>query len=113
MFVPVNGLRGTEEVKQAVAAIGAIIMPHNLYLHSALVKTRQWADFLRVFWFFFCNLSHYFRIDRQNPRAVSEANKYFLIESCIALFISFILNLFVITVYGHNFYGVTYEEVNK
>jgi len=90
LFVPVNGLRGTEEVKQAVAAIGAIIMPHNLYLHSALVKTRQ--------------------IDRQNPRAVSEANKYFLIESCIALFISFILNLFVITVYGHNFYGVTYEE---
>ena len=57
--------------------------------------------------------SNNFRIDRQNPRAVSEANKYFLIESCIALFISFILNLFVITVYGHNFYGVTYEEVNK
>ena len=41
LFVPVNGLRGSEEVKQAVAAIGAIIMPHNLYLHSALVKTRQ------------------------------------------------------------------------
>ena len=55
----------------------------------------------------------FFRIDRQNPKAVSEANKYFLIESCIALFVSFILNLFVITVYGHNFYGVTYEEVNK
>ena len=34
MFVPVNGLRGTEEVKQAVAAIGAIIMPHNLQLEK-------------------------------------------------------------------------------
>ena len=31
----------TEEIKQAVAAVGAIIMPHNLYLHSALVKTRK------------------------------------------------------------------------
>ena len=26
---------------QAVAALGAVIMPHNLYLHSALVKTRK------------------------------------------------------------------------
>ena len=33
--------RNSEEILQAVGAVGAIIMPHNLYLHSALVKTRQ------------------------------------------------------------------------
>lgn len=26
---------------QAVGIIGAVIMPHNLYLHSALVKVRK------------------------------------------------------------------------
>jgi len=26
---------------QAVGVIGAVIMPHNLYLHSALVKSRD------------------------------------------------------------------------
>jgi NRAMP (natural resistance-associated macrophage protein)-like metal ion transporter len=31
----------SDALLQAVAAVGAIIMPHNLYLHSALVKTRQ------------------------------------------------------------------------
>ena len=33
--------QNSEEILQAVGAVGAIIMPHNLYLHSALVKTRQ------------------------------------------------------------------------
>ena len=48
-------------------------MPHNLYLHSALVKTR--------------------RVDRTNKEAVSEANRYFLIEGGIALLVSFVLNI--------------------
>lgn len=65
-------------------------MPHNLYLHSALVKTR--------------------RIDRKNKSAVSEANRYFLIEGSIALLISFVLNLFVVSVFGYTVYGKTYEQ---
>ena len=32
---------GQKELLQAVGVIGAIIMPHNLYLHSALVKSRD------------------------------------------------------------------------
>ena len=39
---------------QAVGIIGAVIMPHNLYLHSALVKSRD--------------------IDRKQSKAVREAN---------------------------------------
>lgn len=65
-------------------------MPHNLYLHSALVKTR--------------------RINRKNKEAVSEANRYFLIEGSIALLISFVLNLFVVTVFARSLHGVTYGE---
>ena len=29
---------GSKQLLQAVGVIGAIIMPHNMYLHSALVK---------------------------------------------------------------------------
>lgn len=28
-------------IGQAVALVGSLIMPHNIYLHSALVQTRQ------------------------------------------------------------------------
>jgi natural resistance-associated macrophage protein len=31
-------------VPQAVALIGSLIMPHNIYLHSALVQTRRLAQ---------------------------------------------------------------------
>ena len=29
---------GSKQLLQAVGVIGAIIMPHNMYLHSAIVK---------------------------------------------------------------------------
>ncbi|XP_030634874.1 natural resistance-associated macrophage protein 2-like [Chanos chanos] len=84
---------GSAELLQAVGIIGAIIMPHNIYLHSALVKSRQ--------------------IDRANKKEVSEANKYFFIESGIALFVSLIINIFVIAVFAEAFYDKTNMEVNE
>ena len=40
MFVP--SIPGdSDAVEQAVGIIGAVIMPHNVYLHSALVKSRK------------------------------------------------------------------------
>lgn len=42
---------------------------------------------------------------------MSEANKYFLIESCIALFVSFLINLFVMAVFGQAFYHRTNQDV--
>ena len=38
-FIPV--LRGKEALYIAIGIIGATVMPHNLYLHSALVQTRK------------------------------------------------------------------------
>uniref|UniRef100_G3SB78 Solute carrier family 11 member 2 n=1 Tax=Gorilla gorilla gorilla TaxID=9595 RepID=G3SB78_GORGO len=91
MFVPsCSGCR-TPQIEQAVGIVGAVIMPHNMYLHSALVKSRQ--------------------INRNNKQEVREANKYFFIESCIALFVSFIINVFVVSVFAEAFFGKTNEQV--
>ena len=57
--------------------------------------------------FIFCLCS---RIDRKDKKAVSEGNKYFTIEGSIALFVSFILNIWVIGTFGNGLYGVTYQE---
>lgn len=41
MFLPYCADCGTAELEQAVGIVGAVIMPHNIYLHSALVKVRS------------------------------------------------------------------------
>lgn len=38
MVIPWCSGCGNKELLQAVGIVGAVIMPHNLYLHSALVK---------------------------------------------------------------------------
>lgn len=38
MFVPYCEGCGPVQLEQAVGIVGAVIMPHNIYLHSALVK---------------------------------------------------------------------------
>ena len=40
-----------------------------------------------------------------------EANKYFFIEAAIALFISFIINVFVVSIFAEGFYNKTPSEV--
>ncbi|NWS77925.1 NRAM2 protein, partial [Crotophaga sulcirostris] len=92
LFIPYCQDCGTPQLEQAVGIVGAVIMPHNMYLHSALVKSRQ--------------------VNRANKREVREANKYFFIESCIALFVSFIINIFVVTVFAEAFFDKTNEDVN-
>ncbi|XP_066473578.1 natural resistance-associated macrophage protein 2 isoform X1 [Tiliqua scincoides] len=92
MFTPYCQGCGTPQLEQAVGIVGAVIMPHNMYLHSALVKSRQ--------------------VNRANKKEVSEANKYFFIESCIALFISFLINVFVVSVFAEAFFGKTNQDVH-
>lgn len=50
-------------------------------------------------------------VDRDNKKAVKEANMYFLVESTIALFVSFLINLFVMAVFGQAFYHKTNKDV--
>ena len=61
---------------QAVGLVGAIIMPHNLYLHSALMLTRS--------------------VDRSDPLEVRDSLAYNHIESALALLVSFFINMFVV-----------------
>ena len=72
-------------VEQAVGMVGAVIMPHNLFLHSALVQTRK--------------------IKRTSIAAVRDGNYYNTIESGVTLFVSFIINLCIVAVFAKGFYG--------
>lgn len=91
MFFPWCTDCQSKELLQAVGIVGAVIMPHNLYLHSALVKSRD--------------------IDRRDTRKVRDANLYYFVESAIALFISFIINVFVVSVFAHGMFQKTNNEV--
>ena len=64
----------------ALGLVGAVIMPHNLYLHSSLVLTRK--------------------IDVKNKNAVHEANIYYFLDSACSLFISFIISTAVISTFA-------------
>lgn len=81
----------SKELLQAVGIVGAVIMPHNLYLHSALVKSRD--------------------VDRRVARKVRDANLYYFIEAAIALFISLIINVFVVSVFAHGMFQKTNNDV--
>lgn len=72
-------------IRQAVGVVGCVIMPHNVFLHSALVQSRN--------------------IDTSKKGRVQEAVNYYTIESSAALFVSFMINLFVTTVFAKGFYG--------
>ena len=66
---------------QAIGLIGAVIMPHNLYLHSSLVLSRK--------------------INHSNMQVVREANIYNAIESGISLFISFMISFAVVSTFAY------------
>ncbi|KAF1391493.1 hypothetical protein PFLUV_G00042700 [Perca fluviatilis] len=50
---------------------------------------------------------------RKNKKEVKEANKYYFIESTVALFVSFLINVFVVAVFAQAFYGKTNIEMNQ
>ncbi|XP_025013316.2 metal transporter Nramp5 isoform X1 [Ricinus communis] len=77
MFVP--KLSGQGATGDAIALLGALVMPHNLFLHSALVLSRKVPN---------------------SVRGINDACRYFLIESGFALFIAFLINVAVVSVSG-------------
>ncbi|KAK9285668.1 hypothetical protein L1049_024867 [Liquidambar formosana] len=77
MFLP--KLKDDRATRDAIALLGALVMPHNLFLHSALVISRKIPHSLD---------------------GIRTASKYFLIESGLALFIAFLINVSVVSVSG-------------
>ncbi|GAN10342.1 ferrous ion membrane transporter DMT1 [Mucor ambiguus] len=74
-----------EATTQAVGMVGAVIMPHNMFLHSALVMSRYLGT-----------------TPTENKKR--EANFYFAIESTVSLFVSYLINLAVVVVFAQVFY---------
>lgn len=68
----------------ALGILGATVMPHNLYLHSAIVQTRAYGDSLP---------------------ARREALKFATIDSTIALSLALLVNCAILILAAASFYG--------
>ncbi len=68
----------------AAGILGATVMPHNLYLHSSLVKTRQWPD---------------------HPQARHWALRLATADMVIALAMAFLVNAAILVLAGGAFHG--------
>jgi NRAMP (natural resistance-associated macrophage protein)-like metal ion transporter len=72
----------------AAALIGSILMPHNLFLHSALVHNRAMPASMR-------------------SAPLSETLWYYTLESGASLFITLCINTAVISVFAKGFFGAS------
>lgn len=87
-FVP--GRLSEEALYIAIGIIGATVMPHNLYLHSALVQTRK--------------------IDRTDA-GIKQAIKFNRIDTTIALNLAFFVNAAILVVAATVFYKTGNSDV--
>ncbi|XP_042513072.1 metal transporter Nramp5-like, partial [Macadamia integrifolia] len=77
LFIP--KLSGQGATGDAIALLGAIVSPPNLYLHSALVLSRKIPPY---------------------ARGINDACRFYLIETGFALFIALLINVTVVIVSG-------------
>jgi manganese transport protein len=74
----------------AIGILGATVMPHNLYLHSAIVQTRNYEE---------------------TPKGKKEAVKYATIDSTFALSLALFVNAAILIVSAATFHFSGYQEV--
>jgi manganese transport protein len=87
-FIP--HIPGNEALYIAIGIIGATVMPHNLYLHSALVQTRK--------------------IERTHE-GIKQAIKYNRIDSAVALNMAFFVNASILIVAATVFFKTGNSKV--
>lgn len=75
----------------AIGIIGATVMPHNLYLHSSIVQTRNYGD---------------------SSAGKREAIRYSTIDITIALSLAFFVNAAILIVSASTFFAHGYIHVN-
>jgi len=68
----------------SLGILGATVMPHNLYLHSSIVQTRQY---------------------KRNPEGRKEALKFSILDSNFSLIIAFFINSAILILGAAAFYG--------
>ncbi|MEY4360209.1 MAG: hypothetical protein RLZZ631_1695 [Cyanobacteriota bacterium] len=90
-FVPQPSvLRDGQQLYIAAGILGATVMPHNLYLHSALVNTRRWPEH-----------------PPSKPLLLRLAN----LDSVMALSFAFLVNAAILVLASGAFHGVVAEPV--
>ncbi|XP_066393749.1 metal transporter Nramp1-like isoform X2 [Miscanthus floridulus] len=77
LFIP--SLSGPGATGDTIALLGALVMPHNLFLHSALVLSRNTPS---------------------SVRGIKDACRFFLFESGVAMFVALLINICIISVSG-------------
>ncbi len=85
------GLRG-DALYVAIGILGATVMPHNLYLHSALVQSRRVA---------------------QSPEGKRQAASMNLVDSAVALNAAFFVNAAILVVAAAVFHGTGHRSVAR
>lgn len=74
----------------AIGILGATVMPHNLYLHSSIVQTRDYP---------------------RNDEGKKLAIKFATIDSNVALVLAFLINAAILIVSAATFHGTGYQDV--
>lgn len=84
----------SESLYVAIGILGATVMPHNLYLHSALVQTR---------------------VIGQTDEGKQQACKYNLVDTAVALNAAFFVNAAILIVAASVFYkhGIVVNEIQQ
>jgi manganese transport protein len=92
-FAPTTEIvRNPEMLYLAMGILGATVMPHNLYLHSAIVQTRAWGT---------------------SPEEEREAMNYATIDSTIALSFALLINASILILAAATFYKAGRTDVTE
>ncbi|PSB60356.1 divalent metal cation transporter, partial [Chroococcidiopsis cubana CCALA 043] len=83
-------LQNPEMLYIAMGILGATVMPHNLYLHSSIVQTRDWQPTAEKRW---------------------EAIKFGTIDSTVALSLALFINSAILIVSAATFHFSGYQDV--
>ena len=90
-FAPTTDvLRNPEMLYLALGILGATVMPHNLYLHSAIVQTRDWGD---------------------RPEDKREALRFATIDSTVALMFALLINAAILILAAASFHAAGKTDV--
>jgi len=92
-FIPTTGvIRNPSMLYVGIGILGATVMPHNLYLHSSIVQTRQYEE---------------------TPEGKHEAVKFAFIDSTIALSFALFINAAILIIAAATFHTSGHAEVGE
>lgn len=86
-FIPSQQILHPAQLTMALGIVGATVMPHNLYLHSAIIQSRA--------------------VDRSDPEETKRAVRFATWDSNLQLTAAFMVNCLLLLLGAALFYGTT------